>query len=128
MRTDHLDTDLICVTSLKEIRSILELAVPVWHIDLTLKLFKESKRQPLALYLVKVTYITMLPVKPNAFCDDYLLHNINGKYFVPPLYVEELRRKNCETDYRGEGLLFLTSLIQVSYKSPTSLLQVYYKS
>ena len=53
MRTHHLDVDLICDTYVKEIRSILELAVPVWHSGLTLKLSRDIERiQKVALSII----------------------------------------------------------------------------
>ena len=53
MKTFNLDIELICDTYLKEIRSILELAVPVWHSGLTLKLSRDIERvQKVALIII----------------------------------------------------------------------------
>lgn len=53
MRTFDLDIEYICDTYVKEIRSILELAVPVWHSGLTVKLSRDIERvQKIALFII----------------------------------------------------------------------------
>ena len=49
----NLDIEHICDTYIKEIRSLLELAVPVWHSGLTLKQSRDIERvQKIALYII----------------------------------------------------------------------------
>ena len=53
MKTFNLDIEDICDTYTKEIRSILELAVPVWHSGLTVKQSRDIERiQKIALYVI----------------------------------------------------------------------------
>ena len=53
MHLYNLDIELICDTYLKEIRSILEMAVPVWHSGLTIKLSRDIERvQKVALSII----------------------------------------------------------------------------
>ena len=57
MKTFNLDIELIFDTYLKDIRSILELAVPVWHIGLTWKFARDIERvQKVASSLVRTTW------------------------------------------------------------------------
>ena len=49
----NLDMEHICDTYVKEIRSLLELVVPVWHSGLTIKLTRDIERiQKLALGII----------------------------------------------------------------------------
>ena len=53
MKSFHLDIEHIADTYIKEIRSILELAVPVWHSGLTIKHSRDIERiQKVALYII----------------------------------------------------------------------------
>ena len=58
----ELDIENICDTYVKEIRSLLELAVPVWHSGLTIKQSNDIERvQKVALFIILgETTLTMM--------------------------------------------------------------------
>ena len=89
MKTFNLDIELICDTYLKEIRSILELAVPVWHSGLTLKLSRDIERvQKVALsiilgenYLNYEVACTLMAIEPleirrEQLCIKFAMKNV----------------------------------------------------
>ena len=80
MKKSKLDTEILLDTYTKEIRTILELAVPVWHSGLTLKQTRDIERiQKTALYIIlEESYLdydvacTLLGIEPLNLRRDQL--------------------------------------------------------
>ena len=80
MKFFNLDLEQICDTYVKEIRSILELAAPVWHSGLTVKQSRDIERvQKIALFIMLgdnfINYdvaCTIVGIEPLQFMRDQL--------------------------------------------------------
>ena len=85
----NLDIELICDTYIKEIRSIVEMAVPVWHSGLTVKLSRDIERvQKVALLIILGDHYTNydvactlvgiepLQMKREQLCIKFALKNL----------------------------------------------------
>ena len=80
MNIFNLDLEQICDTYVKEIRSILELAAPVWHSGLTVKQSRDIERvQKIALFIMLgdnfINYdvaCTIVGIEPLQFRRDQL--------------------------------------------------------
>jgi hypothetical protein len=87
MKMLNLDEDIILDTYTKEIRSILELAVPVWHSGLTAKQTRDIERvQKTALIIILGTNFmnyevacTLLGIEPLAYRRETLCLNFAEK-------------------------------------------------
>ena len=92
MHIYNLDIELICDTYLKEIRSILEMAVPVWHSGLTIKLSRDIERvQKVALSIILAdnytnydVACTLMGIEPlemrrEQLCVKFALKMLNKK-------------------------------------------------
>jgi hypothetical protein len=108
MKNFHLDTEYLVDTYVKEIRSLLEMAVPVWHSGLTKKQSRDIERvQKTALYII--------------FGESYLDYNVACT--LAELEPLDSRRgqiclKFAKKDFKKENSLFIKNYAPVSTRNP----------
>ena len=108
MKKFHLETEHIVDTYVKEIRSLLELAVPVWHSGLTMKQSRDIERvQKTAFYII--------------FGESYMDYNVACTLAeLEPLDCrrEQICLKFAKKDFKKENSLFMKNEAAVSTRNP----------
>ena len=123
----NLDIELICDTYLKEIRSILEMAVPVWHSGLTLKLSRDIERvQKVALCIIlgdnytnydvacTLMGIEPLDMRREQLCVKFALKNVkqeNNLFTMMPNQVNTRSKPKLVLEPRSNTKRFKNSSI-----------------
>ena len=134
MKVFNLDMEHICDTYIKEIRSLLELAVPVWHSGLTVKLTRDIERvQKLALGIILgenfVNYevaCTLMEIEPldsrrEQLCLNFARKNImqdNTLFTMAPKLVNTRSKKNVVVEpkcnykrFKNSSIPYLSRLV-----------------